>query len=98
MFGIGVVFVFLHSIPDTQQGLTVISQEVKLVGPATVAMGRKAKITCTTNGMLPDTDSTDSAPTLKWKIGDKVEDGVWDQESQYFATKEVGRNVLCNYD
>lgn len=63
---------------------------MKLTGPAAKLKGSKVKITCSVTGLLDETYTGSSAPTLKWDIGGKAEDGTWDVGTKYSAVKEVG--------
>jgi hypothetical protein len=66
---------------------------VKLTGPAAALKGSKIKVTCTVSGVLEDSYSGSTGPTLKWEIGSKAADGVWDQGTKYSAKKEVRLEV-----
>ena len=63
---------------------------MRLTGSAAAVRGSQIKLTCTVSGVAGDTYPTNTSPGVRWQIGDStVEEGLWEEGSQYTSIKEV---------
>ena len=63
----------------------VCPPDVRLTGAAAAVRGSQIKVTCTVSGVADNT-----SPGVRWQIADStVEEGLWEEGSQYTSVKEV---------
>ena len=63
---------------------------MRLTGAAAAVRGSQIKVTCTVSGVAGDTYPSNTSPVVMWQIGDStVEEGLWEEGSQYTSIKEV---------